>query len=141
MRRESAARGSRLVCPTGRGGDAPAHALVGAGDRRGGAASASELRGITSRAAIAGGSCATFFYAINLRTWNMLAVIAPGGGRILRLTSGWERSGLHSWRRCGRRSDGATVKPGVYTIRVSVRLSAGSTAAVGASAKRSLAVR
>ena len=94
-----------------------------------------------SRAAIAGGSCATFFYATNLRTRNMLAVIVPGGGRILRVTSGWERSGLHSWRRCGSRSDGARVKTGVYTIRVSVRLSAGSTAAVAASAKRSLAVR
>jgi hypothetical protein len=94
-----------------------------------------------SRAAIAGGSCATFFYATNIRTWNMLAVIGPGGGRIVRLTRGWERSGLHSWRWCGRRSDGARVKPGVYTIRISVRLSAGSAAAVAASAKRSLAVR
>lgn len=88
------------------------------------------------------GQCAKFYYYVNIKGWNTVAIYGPKGRRWRFFKEGWQSAGVHAQQWCGGTGVGTTKVPaGVYTLRLAVRPAASLTAPIVASASKQLTVK
>ncbi len=87
--------------------------------------------------------CATFYYASNVATYNIVGVFGPQGRRWRVKDMGLQKSGLHKWIWCGRAGTaegGKPVPPARYRVQVAARMTSNHSLPAIASSNQFLTV-